>query len=131
MGADKALVSYDKQQQYRSVVMQQGRVTLEADWNEACQISGEVLREDVLDIVGPAGTPNDGYRLSVAPEDAARFDFHVGPGTMYVGGVRVEIVRSTAGAGGPEGATYFQQPDLLSPLPPNPSPPVHEFVYLH
>ena len=30
MGADKARVSYDDKQEYRSVVIQQGRVTLEA-----------------------------------------------------------------------------------------------------
>ena len=64
MGSDRARVSYDEKQQYRSVVMQQGRVTLEADWNEAQQISTEETRKEALDFVGPAGTPDDGYRIN-------------------------------------------------------------------
>lgn len=43
--------------------MQQGRVTLGADWNEDDTISGEELRHETLDIVGPAGTLDDGYRV--------------------------------------------------------------------
>ena len=45
MGSDRARVSYDPNQHYRSVVMQQGRVTLEADWNENQAIFGEELRQ--------------------------------------------------------------------------------------
>lgn len=61
MGSDRARVTYDPKQQYRSVVMQQGRVTLEADWNEASQLFSEELRREALDFVGPSGTPDNGY----------------------------------------------------------------------
>ena len=61
MGSDRARITYDPKQQCRSVVMQQGRVTLEADWNEASQIIGEELRRETLDFVGPCGTPDNGY----------------------------------------------------------------------
>ena len=63
MGSDRARVTYDPRQQYRSVVMQQGRLTLEADWNEAFQINNESLRKESLDFVGPCGTPDDGYAV--------------------------------------------------------------------
>src|SRR5205085_2463133 len=87
MGSERARVSYDPQQHYRSVVMQQGRVTLEAEFNEELAIAGEELREETRDIVGPSGTPDDGYL--VTPLTNPIFDISVGPGTMYVGGLRV------------------------------------------
>ena len=78
MGGDKARVSFDQTRLYRSVVMQQGRVTLEADWNEAQLIATEEEREEVLDIVGPAGTPDDGYRvLDPGTVPKPLFDFTV------------------------------------------------------
>lgn len=93
MGSDKARISYDPAQQYRAVVMQQGRVTVEADWNEAQEIVNEAIRADVLDIVGPAGTPDpDGYKVTlIGPGAGKLYDLHVAPGTMYVGGVRVHL----------------------------------------
>src|ERR1051326_7596550 len=83
MGSDRARVSYDPNQLYRSVVMQQGRVTLEADWNEAEEIAAEELRSEALDFVGPAGTPDDGYKVTPAQGgNALPFDYFINPGTM-------------------------------------------------
>src|SRR3954452_24201481 len=103
MGSDRARVSYDESRQYRSVVMQQGRVTLEADFNETEQIINEEQRKEALDFVGPAGTPDDGYRVVEAGVIATPlFDFTVSRGTMYVGGERAYL---------PNDIVYSQQPD--------------------
>ena len=51
MTADRARVSFDPTRLYRSVVAQQGRVTLEADTNEAASIAGEALRLETIDFV--------------------------------------------------------------------------------
>ena len=105
MGSDKARVSYDETRFYRSVVMQQGRVTLEADWNEAQLIATEEERNEALDIVGPAGTPDDGYRvLDPGTVPNPHFDFTVSNGTMYVGGVR---------SFAPQPIVYSRQSDWL------------------
>ncbi len=93
MGSDRARISYDKTQQYRAVVAQQGRVTLEADWNESQQIASEELREETLDFVGSSGTPDNGYEVidykAIDPKRPSQpFDFATRAGTMYVGGVR-------------------------------------------
>ena len=93
MGSDRARISYDKTQQYRAVVAQQGRVTLEADWNECQQIASEELREETLDFVGSSGTPDNGYEVidykAIDPKKPSQpFDFATRAGTMYVGGVR-------------------------------------------
>jgi len=118
-GSDRARVSYDPQQQYRTVVMQQGRVTLEADWNESQQIQSEEARNETLDIVGRTGTCDDGFRIT---QDLAAPDFHIEAGTMYLGGERIHLAPRTS---------YSEQPDWLSPDPPNPSPPADELIYLH
>jgi len=132
MGSDRARVTYDPKQQYRSVVMQQGRVTLEADWNEASQIASEELRKETLDIVGSSGTPDNGYQILLAPNPSnPPYDFYVQSGTMYVGGMRVHLL---------ENVQYSNQPDWqdygppywvsLSSLPGSP-PVTDEFVYLY
>ena len=38
MPGDRARVSYDPGRKWRGVIAQQGRVTVEADWNEAAMI---------------------------------------------------------------------------------------------
>jgi hypothetical protein len=55
MVADIARVTYDPTRQYRSLIYQQGRVTLEADNNEAAMLAQEALRLETIDIIGPTG----------------------------------------------------------------------------
>ena len=107
MPSDRDRLTYDESQQYRSVVAQQGRVLLPADFNEAQEIAGEQLRADALDIVGNAGTPDDGYKIDFPfPSAPPNFNFNMGPGTMYVGGERLTE---------PKPFTYLDQPDWLDP----------------
>ena len=131
MGSDRARATYDPRQQYRSVVMQQGRVTLEADWNEGQQIFTEEMRKEALDFVGPSGTPDDGYGIVLpARPTNPPFDFSIGPGIMYVGGVRAQLDQPVQ---------YSNQPDWLDHGPDDPdwvdlptlsAHPIDEFVYL-
>src|SRR5215471_895996 len=148
MGSDRTRVSFDERQEYTSVVMQQGRVTLDADWNEAADIAREELRNETLDIVGTSGTPDNGYQILLTNPNpnfpTPPFDFFVGPGTMYVGGVRAFL---------PSVVQYSEQIQArlpVEPPPPRPAewldasddpdwvdissftgnPPVSEFVYL-
>src|SRR5579871_5830126 len=124
MGSDIARVSYDPTRKYRSVVLQQGRVLVDADWNEQQAIDHGALRADVLDIVGPAGTPNGGYGIfqpgSPIPPAPPNFDFPNTGRTMYVGGERVDI----------SDTTYFTQPDWIDPpapvIPPQAKAPGNE-----
>jgi len=86
VGSDRARITFDPAREYRSVVAQQGRVTLEADVNEQATIAAEALRAETIDIVGPAGTPNNGYQVTTDGND----NLTVGIGTMYLGGWRLE-----------------------------------------
>ena len=93
MPSDRARRSYDPSRMYRSVVSQQGRVTLEADTNEAEEIRAGESRAEVAEIVGRAGSPDDGFKISLPGKGA--YDFAIGKGSMYVGGVRVVAALQT------------------------------------
>jgi hypothetical protein len=87
MATDVARLSYDPARGYRGVVPQQGRVSLEAEQNEQRVLDTEERRLALLDVIGPAGTPDNGYAVSGG-------DGHqivVGAGTMYVGGWRLSL----------------------------------------
>lgn len=126
MPSDRARGTYDEQQQFASVVMQQGRVLLEADWNEQQEIAAEHLRTDVREIIGPTGTPDDGYR--VVALDAATRHVAVVTGTMYVGGMRASLpfrrIETPSDLW-----SYAIQPDWRDPDPFNPLAP-HEIIWL-
>ena len=111
MGSDKARVTYDPRQQYRSVVMQQGRVTLEADWNETEQIASEEQRLETLDIIGPSGTPDNGYQI-ILPDPSSPYDFSVGSGTMYVVEYAPVLQKTSITAARPTGLTTTIRPIL-------------------
>jgi hypothetical protein len=116
MSSDRARVSYDPTRLYHGVVKQQGRVTLEADDNEASTLIEESLRVDALDFVGPSGTPDNGYAISAGP---GPFDFEVEPGTMYVGGMRASLLDTTRYSQQPDWIDHDGDPEWVSPsLPP-------------
>jgi hypothetical protein len=86
MVADIARVTYDPSRQYRALVDQQGRVTLEADNNEASIIAVEALRRETIDIFGPAAALGDGFKVN-----ASGGTITVQPGIFYLGGWRLEL----------------------------------------
>ena len=126
MGADISRVSFDEAQGYRLVVAQQGRVLDDADLTEAQRLLSEEQRREALDIVGPSGTPDNGYEVSVPTppaEGQPKFDFKVSAGTYYVGGLRVELKSAIS---------YSQQPDWLNPFPePGKAAGMRECIVLH
>jgi hypothetical protein len=105
VGSDRARIGFDPSRDYRAVVAQQGRVTLEADINEETAIAGEALRLETIDVVGPAGTPEQtGYQVSYD----AKLGLVVAPGTMYAGGWRLTLDNAVP---------LDDQPDWLDMLP--------------
>ncbi len=108
MASDRARITFDPTRTYRSVLAQQGRVTLEADVNEQASILTESQRLEAIDVIGPAGTPDDGYKVAVSPAGA----LEILPGTMYVGGWRMSL---------PAAVPLAAQPDWLDQPAPNPT----------
>jgi hypothetical protein len=88
MVADIARVTYDRTRQYHFPIYQQGRVTLEADNNEATTLASEALRLETVDIIGPTGAVGDGYEVGpgTGPDGVT-----IHAGTFYLGGWRLEL----------------------------------------
>jgi hypothetical protein len=88
MTADIARITYDPTRQYRSVIYQQGRVTLEADNNEAALLAEEALRLETIDIIGPTGALGNGYAVSSGKGPGGVI---INPGVFYLGGWRLQL----------------------------------------
>jgi len=105
MQADFSRTTFDPAKHFSAVLVQQGRVSLDADFNEQAAILLRQLRTAITDIVGPAGAPagdNGGFEVSAVTGRKPTEDLAISAGRMYVGGVLVENDTST---------TYFNQPD--------------------
>ena len=81
--------TFDPAKLYRSIIKQQGRVTVDADDNEQRRI--ELHRSDLttLDVIGPCGYPEGGTGFLVGVASGSQL-LTLGLGRMYVHGMLVE-----------------------------------------
>ena len=84
MKGDFARVTFDPTLHYSQVFQQQGRVLLEADWNEQASIQLHLLRTMVRDLVGPCWAVGQGF--SIATENHVT-DWQLSAGHFYVDGI--------------------------------------------
>jgi Family of unknown function (DUF6519) len=94
MKADFTRDSFDATKNFTRVLMQQGRVQLDADWNEQTAILLHYLRTLAADVIGPAGAPVAAAGFVIAKLDSAvavANDFIIGAGRYYVDGYLCEI----------------------------------------
>lgn len=97
MGADLSRVRFDALRDHSGVVMQQGRLLLDADWNELVAINDRRLRAAAADLGSP-GTVDGSRGVAVVPRttpDAFRITSFggspvIGRGRMYVDGLLAE-----------------------------------------
>ncbi|MBR0565481.1 hypothetical protein J5J83_05025 [Azoarcus sp. L1K30] len=100
MKADLSRATFDPARRYRTVRMQQGRVQLDADWNEQQDILNHRVEIDSRDSLGAVAAPIDNAGFAIAP---AGKDLAVSPGRLYVDGLLCE---------NPVAASVARQPDL-------------------
>ena len=76
MKADFTRNTFHAFRHFTRVLMQQGRVLLDADWNEQAAILLRYLRSMAADIIGPHGGPagNLGFRIVALPPAAPSVD---------------------------------------------------------
>ncbi len=115
--------AFDPRKRYTSVRMQMGRVIVDDDWNENERIAGEDLRRSRVDIIGPAGTPDAGFRVENVHQNLdGNIDFDLLAGSFYLGGYRLEL---------PDISTYLGQTDQLQgDLKTSPAAGQVDMVYL-
>ena len=94
MQGDFSRDSFDLQRVFSRVLSQQGRVALDADWNEMQAIQLRLLRGLAADLIGPHG--GHGFRVDQVGEN----DFGVQPGRYYVDGWLCENPAAVSYAGG-------------------------------
>ena len=110
MPGDYSRFTDDARKRFSRVLMQQGRVQLDSDWNELVEIFTRRDRTQVLDIIGPAAVPRattpDAFKISVTGADLA-----FGAGRMYVDGVLAEALADD------QELLYSNQPFWPDPTP--------------
>lgn len=109
---------------YRGVRMQQGRVLTDDDWNSQDDLAHDDVRWTRLHVIGPAGSPDEGFKIGAPISTGSEIDFELAAGTYYVSGQRVTLL---------EPIHFASQPDWID-MPPSersaPSGDRTDFVYL-
>src|SRR5215212_1680898 len=87
MKGDFSRSTFHPEKHFTGVRMQQGRVLLDAEWNEQVDIQNLHDEIEVIDIVGPSGASRitGGFALVAVPGD-----FIITPGRMWVDGILAE-----------------------------------------
>jgi putative cofactor-binding repeat protein len=114
MAGDYSRDSFDIRRRYAAVMMQQGRVQIDADWNEQGSILLERMRRQALDAFGPVAasrfsTP-DAFRIGIIAGPPR--DLSIGAGRYYVDGLVAEALPSDG-----DPIRYTAQPFYPAPPP--------------
>ena len=80
---------FDRAKHFSRVLMQQGRVQLDADWNEQTDILLYYVRTLLIDLAGPFWGPGDGFKIAPPPGGDMSL-FSVTQGHYYVDGILSE-----------------------------------------
>jgi Family of unknown function (DUF6519) len=111
MHADVTRTTFEPALHYTRVLMQQGRVQLDADFNEQVALLLYAFRTFARHVIGPHGGPQFDAGFEITPEESAGelTDLGIGVGCYYVDGLLCENRRAADDKDGP---SYFHQPDL-------------------
>jgi hypothetical protein len=89
MKGDYTRFTHRPGQHYRNVLLQQGRVQLDADWNEQAEIRDLITRTTTADVIGPSGAPENGGGFAIGVT-AGGDDLTISAGRIYVDGILCE-----------------------------------------
>lgn len=112
MTGDYTRFTHRPERRYGGVLMQQGRVQLDADWNEQTDITRRLLRLHALDTFGPAAVAwlNTPDAFLITPVAGPPPDFSIGAGRLYLDGLLAEAFEE-------EAPNYLSQPFYPDPPP--------------
>ena len=82
--------TFDSQKHYSGVLQQQGRVQVDADWNEQLAIQHHRTETESQDVIGQCGVPEKGggFKIEATPD---QHDLTISPGRIYVDGLLCEL----------------------------------------
>ena len=89
MKGDFSRSTFRPDKHYSGVRMQQGRVQMDADWNEQLDIQQHLDETTAVDFAGPSGAPrtSGGFRIGSKLDGS---DLTISAGHMYVDGILCE-----------------------------------------
>lgn len=92
MQGDYSRVTFDPRRHFSMVLMQQGRVLLDADYNEQTAILLHYLRQLAADVIGPHGGPASdlGFEIIVNGSTTKIHNLSIGRGRYWVDGFLCE-----------------------------------------
>ena len=88
MSGDYSRKRFNPEKHYKGVLRQQGRVDLDADWNEYVDLQDRHWRAETIDVIGRCGVPSEtpgGFKIQKSGNQ-----FTVGQGRIYVDGFLAE-----------------------------------------
>lgn len=109
MKGDFTRFTHDPTKHYTAVLKQQGRVDLDADWNEWNDMQEHLRHTTNKDVIGACGVPMHagGFEIGfVENEDGP--DLTISPGRIYVDGILCELEEE-------QEVSYLHQPDYPNP----------------
>jgi len=102
MKGDFTRFTFRPQKHYAGVRRQQGRVDVDADWNEQVDITLHRMHTETKDVIGAHGGPQGAAGFAISP--ASPLDFSISRGRYYVDGILCENEHDVR---------YSAQPDLI------------------
>jgi hypothetical protein len=138
MGGDYTRWTFNPARDYSELFKQQGRVDLDADWNELVEIVNRRWRAETMDIIGRAVVPSyttpDAFKITPAGPG----QFTIGVGRMYVDGLLAEchgvsplVYDAALGeVNGSAPVPFNQQPYFPNPVPLPSTGPAVDLIYL-
>ncbi|HKO03087.1 MAG TPA: DUF6519 domain-containing protein, partial [Thermoanaerobaculia bacterium] len=123
MPGDYSRFTFRKKNRFSEVLLQQGRVTLDADHNEQTEIVTHRDRTFAHDVVGDAAVPRattpNAFRITAGSGS----DLNIGAGRIYIDGVMAEAFAT-------DPLTYTTQPFYPDPPPLSALSPGRHLAYL-
>lgn len=108
MPGDYSRKLFNAKKHYSAVLEQQGRVQVDADWNEQVDIQQYRISTEATDVIGATGVPKENNGFGIIPfVDGS--DFSILPGRIYVDGLLFELEPGTTSY---RHQPYYSDPDI-------------------
>lgn len=119
MKGDFSRVTLNEEKHYSLVLMQQGRVLLDNDWNEQGVTLWLAQQKFIRDLVGEHGGPKGSFEIKAlsSGDNSHAFDFRISDGRYYVQGAMCENKNEEE-----KFCRFTDQPDYPSFSEDNPNP---------